>query len=487
MLPGVAYLRAGWACVGMTGLLVLLLCLTDCSAEQPGDRAITRNPAAGGKGKVALVVGNKDYRQAPLQNPVNDAQVISRTLTRLGFSVTAKTNVNQEDFEHAINRFARESANADVALFYFSGHGCQSKGENYLVPVGQDFQSEADLRYRAVNAGVVLAKMEEAGSRVNLMILDACRNNPFKGFRDQTRGLTVQEAPPGSFIAYATAPGKVASDSPHESNSVYTKHLVRALETQGLDIDQAFRMVAKGVHKDTDRQQVPWISSSLVTDFSFSPRPIAAVAPTVPPKPAAPFSTPVRQRDPSKDKLFLDAANKSEWIRARQLLDEGADVNTKDGRGLTALMRAALNPKVDVVKYLISAGADVNAESSGGLTALLIAASWGSVDVMQLLISKGADVNAKPKSGNTALIKAAERGKVEAMQLLVSKGADVNAKNKAGHTALIKASEFGMVEAMQFLISKGADVNAKNNFGKTPLTSARGAQTADLLRKHGAK
>ena len=196
-----------------------------------------------------MVIGNRDYKEAPLRNPVNDAEDIGQALRKLGFSVTTTTNVNQKEFEDAINEFARRIIDAHIAVFYFSGHGCQAKGENYLLPVGYAFNSEADLRHKAVSAGFVLDKMEEAKSRLKIMVLDACRDNPFKGVRSASRGLTQMSAPDGSFIAYATAPGKVAKDG-EDRNSPYAKHLLSAIELKGLDIEQVFRIVTKEVKKE---------------------------------------------------------------------------------------------------------------------------------------------------------------------------------------------------------------------------------------------
>ena len=170
--------------------------------------------------------------------------------------------MNKKDFEEAIHRFSREIRDAQVALFYFSGHGCEAKGENYLVPVDDTFNSPADLHYKAVKAGFVLEKMEDAAeetkdtnSRINIIILDACRNNPFKGVRSPSRGLTEMRAPAGSFIAYATAPGTVAADG-QDRNGIYTKHLLRAIESRGVS-EQAFKMVAREVYAETRGQQRP--------------------------------------------------------------------------------------------------------------------------------------------------------------------------------------------------------------------------------------
>jgi len=197
---------------------------------------------------------------------------MAEALDSLQFNVITKFNLNQREreMEEVINEFFKQIQNGDVALFYFSGHGSQVQGENYLLPVGEHIQSESDIRYKAVNAGYILGKMEESGNRTNIMILDACRNNPFKSVRSLSKGLTIMEAPGGTFIAYATAPGKVALDGT-ERNGVYTKYLLEALRIKGMPIEQAFKSVLKNVEKETNGQQIPWTASSLREDFSFNP------------------------------------------------------------------------------------------------------------------------------------------------------------------------------------------------------------------------
>jgi hypothetical protein len=275
-------------------IMVIILALLPCfslglfsslslAADSEAPKVIRRTSSEAGGTRVALIIGNKDYKDVPLRNPVNDAEDLGQVLKRLGFSVTTRTNVNRREFEEAVDQFSRQIAGAEVAVFYFSGHGCQAQGENYLVPVGDVFNDEADLRYRAVNAGLVLDKMEEAKPGINIVILDACRNNPFKGVRSASRGLTALQAARGSFIAYATAPGKVASDG-QDRNSVYTKHLLRAIESGGLDILQAFQRVAVEVDRETNGGQVPWFSSALMGSFSFNP----SVASVPPPRIAPP-------------------------------------------------------------------------------------------------------------------------------------------------------------------------------------------------------
>lgn len=225
--------------------------------------------------KFALVLGNGAYDDIPLQNPVHDAEAISRALRAIGFRVIMKTNATRRTMEEAMNEFFTEIQDGDIALFYYSGHGIQVKGENYLLPVGEHFQSETDIRYQAINLGYILGNMEESGNRTNILILDACRNNPFKSIKKSLvfgddQGLSSIDAPGGTFIAYATAPGSVAVDGIGE-NSPYTAHLIKALSIRGIPIEQTFKHVLRAVEKETDGGQIPWISSSLREDVYLNP------------------------------------------------------------------------------------------------------------------------------------------------------------------------------------------------------------------------
>ena len=135
--------------------------------------------------RVALVIGNGSYQSAPLKNPVNDARDIARALKKLGFDVIEKTNVNKQELELAIEIFYNRLRSSKTGLFYYAGHGLQIRGQNYLIPTGIDINSESDVRYKAVDAGWILGKMEDAGNDLNLVILDACRDNPFaRSFRN---------------------------------------------------------------------------------------------------------------------------------------------------------------------------------------------------------------------------------------------------------------------------------------------------------------
>ena len=229
-------------------------------------------PRAVGK-RTALVIGNARYEIGALRNPTNDAQDMAATLQKLGFEVTLTIDATQERMEHNISEFGRQLYQGGVGLFYYAGHGVQVDGENYLIPVDANIQSESDVRYKAVNIGQVLGKMGEARNGLNIVILDACRDNPFaKRFRSASRGLAIvsSSAVKGTFIAYATSPGKVASDG-EDRNGLYTKQLLTQLQTPGMPIEQVFKRVLQGVERDTNGRQTPWTSSSFSGDFYFVP------------------------------------------------------------------------------------------------------------------------------------------------------------------------------------------------------------------------
>ena len=218
--------------------------------------------------KVALVIGNSAYREAPLRNAGNDANALTETLTELGFAVTKKLNLTQQDMENAIRQFGKDVRPNDVALFYYSGHGVQVDGVNYLLPVDVNIDAADEIKYKAVAADMILDKLEGTGSQLNLIILDACRNNPFKRVRSLDKGLAVMSAPTGTLIAYATAPGTTAADG-DGSNSPYTGHLLKVMRTPGLEIEKVFKQVRIAVVAETGGKQVPWESSSLTGDFMF--------------------------------------------------------------------------------------------------------------------------------------------------------------------------------------------------------------------------
>lgn len=232
--------------------------------------ALFATAAMASQDKVALVIGNGAYKNAGvLVNTINDANDLSKELSTLGFSVEKVINGDRKSMLEAVNRFGERLKKAKVGLFYFSGHGLQVKGRNYIVPINSKLQSESDVEFEMVDAGRVLGKMEDAGNGLNIVILDACRSNPFaRSYRSAAQGLAQMDAPSGSFIAFATAPGTTASDGSGR-NGTYTKHLLKNMKTPGLAVEQMFKQVRIGVMKESANKQVPWESSSLTGDFAF--------------------------------------------------------------------------------------------------------------------------------------------------------------------------------------------------------------------------
>jgi hypothetical protein len=239
-------------------LLVILICLNPAMAE-------IRN---------ALVIGNGSYQQVgALSNPPNDARLMAETLRELDFEVIEVIDASQIEMKRAIRDFGtrlNEAGREGIGLFYYAGHGVQVDGANYIIPVNAQINKEGDVDIEAVNANSVLGMMEYSNSRLNFVILDACRNNPYsRGFRSATRGLAKMSAPTGSFIAYATSPGDVAVDGAGE-NSPYTAALVENIKEPGVPIEKVFREVRNEVRSKTNNQQTPWESSSLIGgDFYF--------------------------------------------------------------------------------------------------------------------------------------------------------------------------------------------------------------------------
>jgi hypothetical protein len=221
--------------------------------------------------RQALIIGNSDYAVSPLRNPANDAKLMAKTLRDLNFDVIEIIDGDKKQMKEAVRDFSdRLTENKGVGLFYYAGHGIQVKGENYLVPVKHNIQAEADIEDEAIRVNMVLDYMQTCGTRMNIVILDACRDNPFaRSMRSGNRGLAqIYAEGSGSLIAYATSPGSVASDGDQE-NSPFTNELVKAIKTPGLEIGMIFRKVLTNVKKLTDGKQIPWTNSSIEGEFYF--------------------------------------------------------------------------------------------------------------------------------------------------------------------------------------------------------------------------
>ena len=235
-------------------------------------KSIDAQNNAGPEKRLALVIGNSAYvNSMELANPVNDARAMKEALQKVGFEVDEYENLDQAGLKMAIDFFGDKLKKYSVGLFFYAGHGIQSKGANYLIPVDARLQSEQQVEYDCVQADRVLGQMEAAGSKVNIVILDACRNNPFE--RSWSRavngtGLAFMNAPSGSLIAYSTSPGRTASDG-SGSNGLYTAALLENLKTPGINFLQMFQNVRRIVSSKSDKQQIPWESTSLTNDFFF--------------------------------------------------------------------------------------------------------------------------------------------------------------------------------------------------------------------------
>lgn len=298
-----------WAAgLGLAGLLFV----NGASADDRGLR-MPSSPSATSKAeqRVALVIGNGAYETTPLRNPPNDAQAMGALLRAQGFDVVEKVNLDQKEMKKDIQAFGQRLLKGGVGLFYYAGHGIQVNGRNYLIPIGAHIEHEKQVEYEAVDVGMVLAEMDHARNRLNIVILDACRDNPFaRSFRSSAQGLASINAPSGTLVAYATAPGSVANDGPG-ANGLYTGELVKAMDAQGLKVEDIFKQVRSAVKEATQGQQVPWESSSLEGDFYFVPPPpppaavpsappdrTTGITPTTPPSPAA--SQAVRSDSPAR-------------------------------------------------------------------------------------------------------------------------------------------------------------------------------------------
>ncbi len=250
--------------------------------------------AASAEPRVALVIGNSAYQGdlPALPNPANDAKLMAKTLKSIGFDVVEAEDASQDQMKKAIAEFSDKLAAAGkegTGLFFYAGHGLQVAGENYLIPIDAKIKSERDVDLVSVSAGTVMKQMEFAESAVNIIILDACRNNPLGGdARSLSRGLAkIETAPRGSFIAYSTAPGSTAADG-DGANSPYTTALAETITEPGLSIADVFQEVRTKVLASTGNEQTPWDSSSLTGRFYFKPPDPTQTASVTPPPAAAP-------------------------------------------------------------------------------------------------------------------------------------------------------------------------------------------------------
>jgi uncharacterized caspase-like protein len=249
----------------------------------PAGRLLAQTTGAASAGqKVALVIGNGAYKIGALKNPVADANAVASSLKQLGFSVSLRENTTLRELIESLREFSQRAASAAVRVVFYAGHGVQAKGRNFLLPVDTDVQSEAEISAKSADITELLDRLGAIKHGINVVILDACRVNPFSGgvilgpdgrrlkFRGATpAGLAQLDAPVGTLVAFSTAPNGVALDGPGGQHSIYTKHLLAHLAMPGMPVEQLFKRVRIRVAEETQRIQVPWESSSLTSEFCF--------------------------------------------------------------------------------------------------------------------------------------------------------------------------------------------------------------------------
>ncbi|HKX43230.1 MAG TPA: type VI secretion system lipoprotein TssJ [Burkholderiaceae bacterium] len=237
-------------------------------------RAFAQAAAARAR-RVALVIGNGQYAQAPLANPENDARLIASTLAALGFQVDARYNLKGPDFRRALRDFGRTMEDDDSAsVFYYAGHGMQIDRRNYLLPVDLNLRDEDEVKDEAIDLEeALLSRIDRVRPRARIFIIDACRDNPFSSGKTRSirvaRGL-AETAAPGALIAFSAAPGRVAEDGPPGTNSIYTRNLAQEMRAEGVEVEEMLKNVRVKVLRETQERQIPWVNTSMVVNFVFN-------------------------------------------------------------------------------------------------------------------------------------------------------------------------------------------------------------------------
>ncbi|MFN0298859.1 MAG: caspase domain-containing protein [Burkholderiales bacterium] len=224
--------------------------------------------------RAALVVGNEQYKQSPLDNPVNDAQAMGALLQQAAFGVDLLINAGHKAFAVSIENFGNRVTRSEIkiAVLYFAGHAVQLDWKNYLLPVDIEVRQPADIRAQGIDLAQLLSRLARVKDKTFLIILDACRDNPFgAGYRPENKGLSQFDAPPGSLIAFATAPGGVAIDGLGGKHGLYSQHLIRELSVKGARFEDALKRTRLNVRLDSKGMQIPWESTSLEADVFLFP------------------------------------------------------------------------------------------------------------------------------------------------------------------------------------------------------------------------
>ena len=491
--------------------------------------------------RVALVIGNADYEQVTrLANPLNDAKDIGDALERLRFKVTRLKNTNYDAMRKGLQAFRRDAKGADLAVVFYAGHGIEVNKNNFLIPVDAELLTNEDIEDEAIPLDRVTRALEGVKG-LGLVILDACRDNPFAKSMEKTdgnrsigRGLArVEPSGPNMVIAYAATEGTTASDGDGtERNSPYTKALLSHLEEPGLEINKVFRKVSASVKESTKGMQEPVYYGSFPKERIF----LAGRPPEGQPSPTQPNSDTrlladslywerIKDSDePSDFEDYLGKYPNGEFAkfareelshakavargahRGRELLSEyggeamhwaardndidvlrwlkaqGADTNARDRFGNTPMHEAAFENTVEALEWLKAQGADVNAQDIVGHTPMHMAARGDAVAALEWLKAQGADINVRRSDGDTPMHRAARGDAVAALEWLKAQGADINARSNNDRTPMHTAAWSNAVEGMEWLKAQGADVNARDNNGETPMHYAAWDYAVDAMK-----
>ena len=517
-------------------LLVGLLSVSFLSAAaawaQQADGTIEMTEGAVSIKRVALVIGNSSYETAPLANPVNDAELMTKTLESTGFEVISLRDADKEEIYLAIVDFGeklRKYGPNTVGLFYFAGHGIQSGGANYLIPMGMDIKKERQLRVLAVESQFLLDEMRRAGNEINIIILDACRNNPYpRSSRSAASGLATQEgpAPDSILLAFSTAPNQVAADGDGD-NSPYVQALVKQMLIPGQGLLDVFAKASAAVAKRTNREQIPWRQTSILTNDSFYftgkvtiEGRLASLGGTVP---ADRIGAPVLDKESLFWQTVRDSDNPAD---VREYLEQHPDgyfaglaknrlaaiqkalQDKERALGLSLADRHKLQEMLTVLGY--GTGDDAEGVFGPGTRAAIGRYQQAkhqpetghlTAEPMRALLEEGKSIQARRKKLTTS-----EKRKpvdfwatatLEQAELLIS---DVSAKDwpvfitgpkdwQKELSRLHLAAEAGNEQIVQFLLEKGTDINARDGSQNTPLHRAASyghEQVAQLLLSTGA-
>ena len=250
-------------------LLALAFISLHAHAKEDRNLAVTQVNNAVSDKRIALVIGNGAYANSPLKNPVNDAKDIAIKLRKLGFDVVERNNLQTKQIGGALREFRSKLSPGAVALVFYAGHGLQIKGINYLPAVDADINSEEDVPNQSLGVNKIMDVLDDARTRLNLVFLDACRNNPYasRSFRSADRGLARISAPSGTLISYATKPGSVAADG-NGRNGLYTSKLLAQMDSN-IQIELTLKRVVTEVKAASQGKQEPWMEGSIEGDFCF--------------------------------------------------------------------------------------------------------------------------------------------------------------------------------------------------------------------------